>query len=116
VSQSARGVRLADAGQTEGEHIRGPIEEVAARQLVKLLDQRPRQSGITERVERFTRWKLRSSQEPLDAALSSISGFELENLQQERQPFVLASNGDIMDPLSLLCRLATAVPPPRFIR
>ena len=85
MADGAQRVTLADAGQTEGEHIGRVGEEVALRKLVELAHQRRRQAALIEGRKRLARRKLRRAPEARGAAVASLLRFELQHLEEERQ-------------------------------
>ena len=85
VADGAHRVALADARQAEGQHIGRVVEEVAVGELVEATHQRRRQAPFIERRERFARRQLRGAAQARDAALVSLLGLELQDVQQQRE-------------------------------
>ena len=85
VADGAQRVALADARQAERQHIGGVVEDVAVGELVESAHQRRRQASFIERRERFSRRQFRGATQPRDAALVSLVGFELQDIEQQRE-------------------------------
>ena len=100
VADGAHRVTLADAGQAERQDIGGVVEEVAVGELVEAPHKRRRQAPFIEGGERFARRQLRGAAQARDAALVPLLGFELQDLQQQRQRRLLLRLDEARDHLA----------------
>jgi hypothetical protein len=94
VSDRGSDVTLADAGQSEAEHIVSAVEEVALGELTYFRKQWARQSRELEGLECFARWQSRRAQHALDASLTPVAGFHLEDFEHDRQRVLEARSGE----------------------
>src|SRR5689334_14109959 len=82
MSECACKVALADAWSPEQEHVGGALDEVATCELADLDEHVAGDAGGVECVEGLGGRQPRGATEPVDAALTTCLGFDLEHLGQ----------------------------------
>ena len=85
MSHSAEGVRLAGAGQSEGQHVDAALDEAAVGQFIQLLTQAEGHTLVLERLPGLACGQPGLLAQPVGAPLPTVLGFLLQHLQEGEQ-------------------------------
>ncbi len=85
VADGAQRVALADAREPEGQHVGRVLQEVAVGELVQPAHQRRRQAAFIEGGEGLAGRESGGPAQTRDPALVSLLGFQLQDLEEQRQ-------------------------------
>ena len=94
VAQGTKGVGLAGAGQSEGQHVDAPLDEIALGQVVQLLAQGQRHPVVLESLPGLARGEFGLTAQPVDAPVAAVLGLLLQHLQEDGQGIAVAGGGE----------------------